>query len=230
MSLPQKLIGSQFNTLTLQPNFPQASRDGAEWTLSVQWLIKTSLARAQAPAYLAEVSTITAIPEPYKTDYANLICSFVSISPHIISGVSLVEASFKPEEAPEFNSTNNESWETNTVYKEISLTIDDIDENDLNSSPSEGSLEERKQAHLKLLKEQGRGSRATAEVQLVYTRKFLGSLTENNIIGNVGENQSPPGVPGASADKWIQTGRSIRKSKSEKTETDTYQFFNRASS
>ena len=227
MSLPQKLIGSQFNSLVLQPNFPQASRDGAEWTLSVQWLIKTSLARAEAPAHLAAVSTVSAIPEPYKSDYAGLICSFVSITPHTLTGVSIIEATFKPEEAPEFNGTNSESWETNTVYKEICLTIDDIQESDLTSSPSEGTVEERKQAHLKALKEQGRGTKATAEVQLVYTRKFNGSLTEGNIIGNVGENQSPPGVPGASSDNWIQTGRSIRKSKSEKTETDTYQFYNR---
>jgi len=227
-SLPNTLIGEQYNSLVIQSGYPNASRDGAEWTLSVQWLIKSSLAKVNAPAHLAAVSTINAIPEPYKTDYAELICSSAGITPYSMPGLSLVEAVFKPEEAPEFNNTDEDSWETNTVYKEICLSLDDIKESDLTSSPSEGTLEERKQAHLKALKEAGRGTKATAEVQLVYSTKFNGSLTESNIIGSVGQNESPPGVPGASDDNWIHTAKSIRKSKSEKVETNTFQFFNRS--
>ena len=225
--IPNTLIGEQYNSLVLQSGFPQAAREGAEWTLSVQWLIKSSLAKANTPEHLAAVSTINAIPEPFKTDYAQLICLSAGITPYSLPGLSLVEAVFKPKEAPEFNNTDEDSWETNTVYKEVSLSLDDIQESDLNSSPSEGSLEERKQAHLKVLKEAGRGTKATAEVQLVYSTKFNRSLTEDNIIGSVGQNERPPGVPGASDENWIHTAKSIRKSKSEKIETDTYQFFNR---
>jgi hypothetical protein len=50
------------------------------------------------------------------------------------------------------------------------------------------------------------------------------TLSESSIIASVGKRKVPPGVSGASAGKWLQTGRSIQIDSERVTLADTYQY------
>jgi hypothetical protein len=226
MSTPVKLVGTIDQKLIPQVGYPKMSRDGGLWTLVMVWEgLLENLYRLTPPYRIAISDESVQLEESIKRNFGHLKCANATIDPHDATGYGILTVTFEPPEAPSFEDSVNEEWTTNSVYKEISLTIDDIDESDLTSSPSEGTVQERKAAHLKGLKEQGKATRATSEVQLQFRSKFKGTLSAQSIIGDIGQTGNPPGISGSDGE-WIQVAKSIQKSKAEKTEVKTYQFFN----
>lgn len=226
---PPKIVGVISEKLIPQPEFPKMRRSGGLWELTMVWIGLDEDMYKLAPAYRVEISDESVqLDEQIKRDYGRLKCADVQIDPYVTSGYSLMTVTFLEPEAPEFEDTVNEEWTTNSTYKEIALTVDDIDENGYQGGSGEPTLEEWKENELKILKEQGRATRATADVQLQYRKKFKGSFNTDNIIGTIGQDITPPGLSGAQNGTWKHIGKSIQKSKAEKTESNTYQFYNEA--
>ena len=217
MSLPQSFIGTVSGNIQAQPEYPQASRSESAWELTMKWIVKdTEILNLAPPFKQALVNLSAPIAPHWKTMFSNLICSDVQVSGSTIDGYCFMTAVYVVPENIENNDI--EEWTTNSQYKEISLIIDDLD-----LSPS--LSQEEKEAELKKLKEKGVGSKPEGEVQVQYKRNFSGNLSLSNILTTVGQDVNPPGV-GSGDGKWRHIGRSITKSKDEKIETDTYQYYN----
>ena len=226
MSTENKIVGVITEKLIPQPEYPQKRRSGGLWELTMLWQGLLEDLYKLAPAYRIEINDESVhLDEQTKRDFGRLKCADVDIVPNGTSGYGFMTATFLQPEAPEFEDTVDEEWTTNSVYKEIALTVDDIDESDY-SPGGNYTLEEWKENELKILKAQGQATRATADVQLQYRKKFKGAFNTDSIIGTIGQDGTPPGLTGNQNGTWKHISKSIQKSKADKTESNTYQFYN----
>lgn len=196
MPQPWATENNGVSALVIQKGYPRATRgtDGL-WQLEFLYWANKSTALSLIPSHEA------APPEPWNSDYSGLKLKEVSISPSNSPYFVWVTLIYQDPES----SGSTSSRTAGDVIQESRAAFQEVAIEDSRLGLSQSQID----SYI------AQGVTSKSVYTLTYTRtEYFNSFTftEANMVDMVGRIDTPTGVTTPTANAWLQSGRSVRKS------------------